>query len=134
MRADRRRSRPGCPGWQITISGSALDLRSSTLTIATDPTTLANAQAALSEIDVALTQVNVAVGVIGSLQSRIDTATENVRTTMQNFAAAESTIRDLDMAEEMTAFTKNQILVQAGTAMLAQANQAGQSVLQLLRG
>jgi flagellin len=119
---------------QITISGSALDLRSSTLTIATDPTTLANAQAALSEIDVALTQVNVAVGVIGSLQSRIDTATENVRTTMQNFAAAESTIRDLDMAEEMTAFTKNQILVQAGTAMLAQANQAGQSVLQLLRG
>lgn len=119
---------------QITISGSTLDLRSSTLTISTDPSSLANAQAALAEIDVAISQVNSAVGVIGSLQSRIDTATENVRTTAQNFAAAESTIRDLDMAEEMTSFTKNQILVQAGTAMLAQANSAGQSVLQLLRG
>jgi flagellin len=119
---------------QITITGSQLDLRSATLTIATDPSSLANAQAALAEIDVAITQVNVAVGVIGSLQSRIETATENVRTTVQNFSAAESTIRDLDMAEEMTTFTKNQILVQAGTAMLAQANSAGQSVLQLLRG
>jgi flagellin len=53
---------------------------------------------------------------------------------MQNFSAAESTIRDLDMAEEMTKFSKNQILVQAGTAMLAQANQSGAGVLQLLRG
>jgi flagellin len=119
---------------QVTISGSALDLRSSTLTIATDPSSLANAQSALAQIDVAITFVNTAVGVIGSLQSRIETATENVRITVQNFAAAESTIRDLDMAEEMTTFTKNQILVQAGTAMLAQANQAGQSVLTLLRG
>lgn len=119
---------------QITITGSQLDLRSSALTIATDPSSLANAQTALAQIDVAITQVNVAVGVIGSLQSRIETATENVRTTVQNFSAAESTIRDLDMAEEMTTFTKNQILVQAGTAMLAQANSAGQSVLSLLRG
>lgn len=119
---------------QITISGSSLDLRSSALTIATDPSTLANAQSALAQIDVAITQVNVAIGVIGSLQSRVETATENTRITVQNFSAAESTIRDLDMAEEMTTFTKNQILVQAGTAMLAQANAAGQSVLQLLRG
>ncbi|MBV6521227.1 MAG: Flagellar filament 33 kDa core protein [Gemmatimonadaceae bacterium] len=119
---------------QITINGSGLDLRSSALTIATDPTTLANAQSALAEIDVALTSVNSAIGTIGSLQSRIETATENVRITVQNFSAAESTIRDLDMAEEMTTFTKNQILAQAGTAMLAQANQSGQSVLTLLRG
>ena len=54
--------------------------------------------------------------------------------TIQNFTAAESTIRDLDMAEEMTKFSKSQILSQAGTAMLAQANQSGQGVLQLLRG
>jgi flagellin len=119
---------------QVTISGAALDLRSSTLTITTDPSSLANAQSALGQIDAAITAVNVAIGVIGSLQSRIEVATENVRITAQNFAAAESTIRDLDMAEEMTSFTKNQILVQAGTAMLAQANQAGQSVLTLLRG
>lgn len=119
---------------QISISGSSLDLRSSALTVSTDPTTLANAQSALAQIDVAITNVNTALGVIGSLQSRIDVATENVRTTIQNFSAAESTIRDLDMASEMTTFTKNQVLSQAGTAMLAQANSAGQSILTLLRG
>jgi flagellin len=119
---------------KITISGTSLNLTSSTLTVSTDPTTLANAQSALSQIDVAITAVNTALGVIGSLQSRIEVATENVRTTMQNFSAAESTIRDLDMAQEMTAFTKNQVLSQAGTAMLAQANSSGQSILSLLRG
>lgn len=119
---------------QITINGAGLDLRSSALTVSTDPTTLANAQAALAQIDVAITTVNSAIGTIGSLQSRIETATENVRITVQNFSAAQSTIRDLDMAEEMTNFTKSQILAQAGTAMLAQANQSGQSVLTLLRG
>ena len=118
----------------ITITGSQLDLTASTLTIATDPDSIANAQAALSQIDVAIGKVNTALGAISALQSRIETATENVKTTMQNFSAAESTIRDLDMAEEMTKFSKNQILVQAGTAMLAQANQSGAGVLQLLRG
>jgi flagellin len=58
----------------------------------------------------------------------------NLKTSIQNFSAAESVIRDLDMAEEMSKFSKNNILSQAGTAMLAQANQAPQSVLQLLRG
>lgn len=118
----------------ITITGSQLNLSSTSLTIAIDPTTLANAQTALSQIDVAIVNANVAIGVIGALQSRIETATENVRTSIQNFSAAESTIRDLDMAAEMTTFSKNQILQQAGTAMLAQANAAGQSVLTLLRG
>jgi flagellin len=118
----------------IQITGSQLDLRSSALTISTDPDSIANAQSALSQIDVAIGNVNTALGAIGALQSRIETATENVKTTVQNFSAAESTIRDLDMAEEMTKFSKNQILVQAGTAMLAQANQSGAGVLQLLRG
>lgn len=119
---------------QITVSGSALDLRANTLTVTTNPDTLANAQTALAQIDVAIGVVNTALGTIGSLQSRFDIATENVRTTIQNFSAAESTIRDLDMASEMTTFTKNQVLAQAGTAMLAQANSAGQSILTLLRG
>lgn len=119
---------------QISITGSQLDVSVSTLTVSTDPDTLANAQTALSQIDVAIGKVNIALGAIGSLQSRIEVATENVKTTMQNFSAAESTIRDLDMAEEMTRFTKNQVLSQAGTAMLAQANQSGQSILTLLRG
>ena len=118
----------------ITIAGSTLDLRSSTLTVATDPSTLANAQTALGEIDAAIGIVNSAIGVIGSLESRIENATENTKLSAQNFSAAESTIRDLDMAQEMTTFTKNQILVQAGTAMLAQANASGQSVLTLIRG
>ncbi len=118
----------------ITITGSQLNLTSTSLTIATDPTTLANAQTALSQIDVAITNANVAIGVIGALQSRIEVATENVRVSVQNFSAAESTIRDLDMAAEMTSFSKGQILQQAGTAMLAQANAAGQNVLTLLRG
>ncbi|MCC6773782.1 MAG: hypothetical protein IT360_21530 [Gemmatimonadaceae bacterium] len=119
---------------QITVSGAQLDLRANTLSVTTDPTTLANAQTAMSQIDVAIGTVNTALGTIGSLQSRFDVATENVRTTIQNFSAAESTIRDLDMAAEMTTFTKNQVLSQAGTAMLAQANSAGQSILTLLRG
>jgi flagellin len=119
---------------KISISGAQLNLSSTALTVATDPTTLANAQTALAQIDVAITNANVAIGVIGGLQSRIEIATENVRTTAQNFAAAESTIRDLDMAAEMTTFTKSQILQQAGTAMLAQANANGQNVLTLLRG
>ena len=73
------------------------------------------------------------LGVIGAAQSRIEFAQSNVATTYQNVVAAESSIRDADMAFEMTQFTKAQILQQAGTAMLAQANQAPQSVLSLLR-
>ncbi|MEO6444241.1 MAG: flagellin [Gemmatimonadaceae bacterium] len=119
---------------QISITGSSLNLGATALTVTTDPTTLATAQSAMSQVDVAITNVNTALGVIGALQSRIEVATENVKTTIQNFSAAESSIRDLDMAEEMTKFTKNQVLVQAGTAMLAQANQNGQSILTLLRG
>jgi flagellin len=118
----------------ITITGSSLDLRSSTLGVGTsNTTTLANAQAALSSIDTAITKVNTAVGVIGAGQSRISNAIDNLKTVVQNFTAAESTIRDLDMADEMVSFSKNQILAQAGTAMLAQANQAGAGILQLLR-
>ena len=66
--------------------------------------------------------------------NRIEFAQTNLKTTIQNFTAAESVIRDVDMAEEMTKFSKNNILAQAGTAMLAQANQSAQGVLQLLRG
>ena len=67
-------------------------------------------------------------------QNRIEYAQSNLKTSIQNFSAAESVIRDVDMAEEMTKFSKNNILAQAGTAMLAQANQSAQGVLQLLRG
>jgi flagellin len=118
----------------LTITGSTLDLTATTLGIgASSVTSLALAQTALSAIDVAITKVNAALGEIGAGQSRIENALGNLKTTVQNFAAAESTIRDLDMADEMVKFSKNQILAQAGTAMLAQANQAGAGILQLLR-
>jgi flagellin len=92
-----------------------------------------NAQTALSRIDIAIGSVNSAIGTIGAAQSRIDFASANVSTTLQNVIAAESTIRDADMAMGSTNFAKFQILQQAGTAMLAQANQSAQSVLSLLR-
>jgi flagellin len=117
----------------LTINGANLDLRTATLGVTGDTSTLANAQTSLTAIDGAITIVNTAIGEIGAGQSRIENAVANLKTVIQNFAAAESTIRDLDMADEMVKFSKNQILAQAGTAMLAQANQAGQGILQLLR-
>jgi flagellin len=96
--------------------------------------TLASAQSALSSIDDALTSVNIAMGEIGAAQSRLDFASANLAITIENIAATESTIRDVDMAFEVVTFTKNQILLQAGTAMLAQANMAPQSILALLGG
>lgn len=118
----------------LTISGSTLDLRTSALGVSTSTVdTLSNAQSALTAIDGAIDVVNAALGEIGAGQSRIENAVSNLRTVIQNFSAAESVIRDVDMAEEMVKFSKNQILAQAGTAMLAQANQAGQGVLRLLQ-
>ena len=70
-------------------------------------------------------------GNIGANQNRMGYAIANLATTIENVQAAESVIRDVDMASEMTEFTKNQILLQAGTAMLAQANMAPQQVLAL---
>jgi flagellin len=118
----------------LTITGSDLDLRTSALGVdASTVTSLSNAQTALTAIDSAIGVVNTALGVIGAGQSRIDNAVSNLKTVIQNFSAAESVIRDVDMADEMVKFSKNQILAQAGTAMLAQANQSGQGVLRLLQ-
>jgi len=100
---------------------------------AADISTQAGAQAALSSIDTAIDTVNSSLGSIGAAQSRIGFALDNTKTAIANFAAAESTIRDVDMAEEMTNFSKGQILAQAGTAMLAQANQVASNVLRLFQ-
>jgi flagellin len=117
-----------------TSQAAGLDLASGGFVLSTALTTAANAQGALSRIDTALAKVGTAIGTVGAAQSRIDYASTNVANLVQNTAAAESVIRDADMAFEMTVFTKNQILQQAGTAMLAQANQAPQSILTLIRG
>lgn len=92
-----------------------------------------NARLVLDKIDAAIDLANEAIGTVGAAQSRIEFASANVATITQNVLAAESTIRDADMAAETTAFTKFQILQQAGIAMLAQANSSAQSVLSLLR-
>ena len=69
---------------------------------------------------------------LGAMQNRLDHKIANLKTTAENLTASESRIRDVDMAEEMTNFTKNNILSQAATAMLAQANSLPQNVLSLL--
>jgi flagellin len=87
----------------------------------------------LSEIDAAIAGVSAARSTFGAVQNRLEHALGVSAAYQENLVAAESRIRDLDMAEEMVSLTKNQILQQAGTAMLAQANQSPQSVLSLLR-
>ena len=86
----------------------------------------------ISQIDAAITAVSAARGEMGAVQNRLDHTLSVSAAYQENLTAAESRIRDVDMAEEMVSLTKNQILQQAGTAMLAQANQAPQSVLKLL--
>jgi flagellin len=70
---------------------------------------------------------------MGAVQNRLEHTINNLQVVSENLTASESRIRDVDMALEMTNFTKHQILMQSGTAMLAQANQKNQSVLSLLR-
>lgn len=117
------------------ISMADVDLRTSTLGLnqIQDLLTTENARNALSVIDGAIDQVNKGLGSIGAAQNRLEFALDNVRTAVENYAAAESTIRDVDFAAEMSEFTKYQILQQAGIAMLSQANTAPQTVLSLLR-
>jgi flagellin len=87
----------------------------------------------LTDIDAAITAVSTQRGTLGATQNRLESVINNLQVTTENLVASESRIRDTDMAAEMTNFTKNQILSQAATAMLAQANQVPQGVLQLLR-
>jgi flagellin len=86
----------------------------------------------ISEIDAAIANVSSARADFGSIQNRLEHSLAVSASYQENLTAAESRIRDVDMADEMVSLTKNQILSQAGTAMLSQANQAPQSVLRLL--
>lgn len=93
----------------------------------------ATASKAITEVNDALNKVSTQRAALGALQNRLNYKISNLDTSAENLTAAESRIRDLDMAKEMTNFTKNNILVQASNAMLAQANSAPQGVLQLLQ-
>ena len=96
-------------------------------------TTTAGAISAINTLDSALKDVSTVRAKLGAYQNRFEHTINNLNVAVENLSASESRIRDTDMASEMVEFTKNQILSQAGTAMLAQANQAPQSVLKLLQ-
>lgn len=93
----------------------------------------ASANAAITTINTAITTVSTERAKLGAYQNRLEHTINNLNTSSENLTAAESRIRDVDMAKEMMAQTKNNILAQAAQAMLAQANQQPQGVLQLLR-
>ena len=91
------------------------------------------AQTTIAAIDAALKNVSTSRSDFGAVQNRLESAAKTVSVAKENLSAAQSRIQDTDMAAEMVKYTKAGILSQAGTAMLAQANQSGQGVLQLLR-
>ncbi|MGV8145778.1 MAG: flagellin [Alkaliphilus sp.] len=93
----------------------------------------ASADAAITTINAALESVSAQRSTLGAVQNRLEHTIKNLDNASENLLAAESRVRDVDMAKEMMNFTKQNILQQAATAMLAQANQAPQGVLQLLR-
>jgi flagellin len=96
-------------------------------------TTATGGTLAIATLDVAIKGVSTARATLGAYQNRFEHTINNLNVTVENLSASESRIRDTDMAQEMVAFTRSQILTQAGTSMLAQANQAPQNVLALLR-
>ena len=98
-----------------------------------DISTLEGAQTAIGKIRTAINSVSSTRDDLGAIQNRLEHTINNLSVTTENMTAAESRIRDTDMAKEMMSYTKNNILVQAAQAMLAQANQIPQGVLQLLQ-
>ena len=118
-----------------TASGFALSSSADDIAKATPTFTAASgADAAIDLLDTAIKKVSTQRADLGAIQNRFDHTINNLNVAVENLTASESRIRDADMAQEMVQFTRNQILSQAGTAMLAQANQASQGVLQLLQG
>jgi len=93
-----------------------------------------NAQKAISALDTALESINTQRGSLGASQNRLTMSISNLGTMYDNLAAADSRIRDVDVAEETAFLTRNQILSQAGTSVLAQANQIPQTALALISG
>jgi flagellin len=98
-----------------------------------DLSAVGGAATALANVDLAIKTVSETRATLGAYQNRLEHTINNLNVSVENLSASESRIRDTDMASEMVAFTRSQILSQAGTSMLAQANQAPQGVLSLLR-
>jgi flagellin len=91
-----------------------------------------NATVAIGRLDSMINSISMSRATLGAIQNRLEFKIQNLDNTAENLQAAESRIRDVDMAQQMTRFTRDNILFQASTAMLAQANALPQSVLQLI--
>jgi flagellin len=116
-----------------TLSVTVGDMDAAALGASGAISTAAGASAAINAIGSAIATVSTERAKLGAVQNRLEHKINNLNANIENLTASESRIRDTDMAEEMVSFTRSQILSQAGTAMLAQANQSAQGVLQLLR-
>jgi flagellin len=128
----------------VTFTGATLDVGSLATGTAFQPdlnnsvalidiTTQDGANTAILSVDAALAQIDASRAAVGAVQSRLELTVQALQTAAENQTAAESRIRDADFAYETSRFTRNQILVQAGTAILAQANSSTQIALQLLK-
>ncbi|TCZ81453.1 flagellin [Lysobacter sp. N42] len=115
------------------LTAATTNLTTSTGFDTLDISTTSGADAAMQSMDAALNAINTARGNMGAIQNRFASVVANLTTTSENLSAARSRIQDADYAKETAQLTRNQILQQAGQAMLAQANQAPQGVLSLLR-
>lgn len=111
------------------------DSRATALSVnAINLSTMGGAQTAMDKVDAALVALSTIRAGIGAAMNRLEYSSSNLAIAIENASAANSVVRDVDMAAEMTTFTKTQILIQAGTAMLAQANSSPQLVLSLFGG
>ncbi|MGE7931983.1 flagellin Hag [Viridibacillus arvi] len=121
-------------GQSITLTVSTMNAKALSITataIKVDTTT--NASKSITSINKAIEKVSTQRSQLGAVQNRLEHTINNLGASSENLSAAESRIRDTDMAKEMMSFTKNNILTQAAQSMLAQANQQPQGVLQLLQ-
>ena len=139
----RRAELPGGRGFDARTTPSKVNLADVATSVGTlagaagatgfDVTTNAAANTTITSIDTAITAISTARSELGASQNRFESAVRSLNVSKENLSAASSRITDTDMAEEMVKYTRSNILSQAGTAMLAQANQSNQGVLQLLR-
>jgi len=111
-----------------SVTGTQLGMNDESLSTST------GAQKAIAAIDVAIQTINTQRGTLGATQNRLEMTISNLGSMRENLQAADSRIRDVDVAEETAAMSRNQILSQAGTSVLAQANQLPQSALSLIGG
>jgi len=119
---------------RITVTFGAVNLAQLTSTDTTLGGAATNARSALDVIDAGLSRVSTARARFGAVMNRLETTASNIQTVRLNLSAANSRIRDVDVAQESADQSRNQVLLQAGTSVLAQANQSPQQALSLLKG